>query len=110
MQNGIRQALDVEHKHSTSSGRATDPDIAEALRQVVAHQIGPRRPGVIYQNTDGAFRVLNVTTDPSEARRILKRRAAQFAITIIDVLRDDAEPFAVGSVWTGSDRVLKAVA
>ncbi|MFH8483581.1 hypothetical protein [Streptomyces sp. NPDC018055] len=88
----------------------TDPDIAEALRQVIARDIGPRQPGVIYQNTDGAFRVLNVTTDASEARRILKRRAAQFAITIIDVLRPDAEPFAVGSVWTGSDRVLKAVA
>ncbi|MFF7631441.1 hypothetical protein [Streptomyces cyaneofuscatus] len=88
----------------------TDPDIAEALRQVIARDIGPRQPGVIYQNTDGAFRVLDVTTDASEARRILKRRAAQFAITIIDVLRPDAEPFAVGSVWTGSDRVLKAVA
>ncbi|GGZ82749.1 hypothetical protein [Streptomyces rubiginosohelvolus] len=94
---------------ATNQNPAVDPDINEALRQVVAHQIGPRRPGVIYENIDGAFRVLDVTTDPSEARRILKRRAAQFAITVIDVLRPDAEAFVVGSVWTGSDRVLKAV-
>ncbi|WP_255306500.1 hypothetical protein [Streptomyces sp. Wb2n-11] len=81
-----------------------------ALSQVVADEIGPRRPGVLYRNVDGVFKVLNVTTDRSEARRILKRRAAQFAITVIDVLRPDAEPFTICTVWTGSDRVLKAVA
>lgn len=87
---------------------ATQPD--EALRRVVAEQIGPRKPGVVYDNTDGAFRVLDVITNPSEARRILRRRSAQFAVIVIDTLRPGAEPFAVGSVWTGSDRVLKAVA
>jgi hypothetical protein len=84
----------------------TDPDTAEALRRVVAQQVGPRRPGTVYRNIDGAFRVLDVITDATEARRILGRRAAQFAITVIDVLRPDAEPFSIGSVWTGSDRVL----
>lgn len=97
---------------STTDFASTDhPSVMdEALRQVVARDIGPRRPGVVYENIDGAFRVLDVTTNPSEARRILKRRAAQFAITVIDTLRPDAQPFAIGTVWTGSDRVLKAVA
>jgi hypothetical protein len=95
-------------QHSTTNSSATQAD--ESLRRVVADQIGPRRPGVIYSNVDGAFRVLDLITDPSEARRILKRRSAQFAVIVIDTLRPDAEPFPVGSVWTGSDRVLKAVA
>jgi hypothetical protein len=82
----------------------------EALARVVADEIGPRRPGVVYDNTDGIFQVLEVVTDRSEARRILRRRAAQFAVIIRDVIREGAEPFAVGTVWTPSDRVLKAVA
>ncbi|MEW2402158.1 hypothetical protein [Streptomyces sp. NPDC046862] len=89
----------------TTTGQAD-----ENLRRVVAEQIGPRKPGVVYDNTDGAFRVLDVITNPSEARRILKRRSAQFAVIVIDTLRPGAEPFPVGTVWTGSDRVLKAVA
>lgn len=89
---------------------AVDTDMNEALRQVVAQQIGPRKPGVIYDNVDGRFEVLNVITDRTEARRILRRQAAQFAVIIRDTLRPDGQPFPVGSVWTGSDRVLKAVA
>jgi hypothetical protein len=93
------------------SADSIDGTQADALlARAVAAQVGPRRPGVVYENVDGAFRVLDVTTNPSEARRILKRRAAQFAITVIDTLRPDAQPFAIGTVWTGSDRVLKAVA
>lgn len=80
----------------------------EALRRVVAGQIGPREPGVVYDNTDGIFTVLEVITDPSEARRVLKRRAAQFAITVHD--RVTGSVSTIGTVWTGSDRVLKAVA
>ncbi|WP_063756881.1 hypothetical protein [Streptomyces sp. NRRL F-5135] len=80
----------------------------EALRRVVAEQIGPRRPGVLYDNQDGIFTVLDVITDPSEARRILKRRAAQFAVTVHDHITGTVS--TIGTVWTGSDRVLKAVA
>ncbi|MFE1515738.1 hypothetical protein ACFW9I_02715 [[Kitasatospora] papulosa] len=86
----------------------TDPDINEALRQVIAGQIGPRTPGVIYDNADGIFEVLAVTTDRDEARRILKRRAAQFAITVHEMTTGTVGPIC--TVWTGSDRVLKAVA
>jgi hypothetical protein len=75
---------------------------------VVAAQIGERQPGVIYTNADGLFEVVAVTTDASEARRVLKRRAAQFAITVIDLHTGDQH--VTGAVWTGSDRVLKAVA
>lgn len=82
----------------------------ELLHRAVAAQVGPRKAGVVYRNIDGDFKVLDVITDQSEARRILKRRSAQFAVVIIDTLRPDAQPFAVGSTWTGSDRVLKAVA
>lgn len=89
---------------------SVEADMNDLLRQVVAQQIGPRRPGVIYDNVDGRFEVLNVITDPNEARRILRRKAAQFAVIIRDTLRSDGQPFPVGSVWTGSDRVLKAVA
>lgn len=80
----------------------------EALRQVVAAEIGPRRPGTVYDNATGLFRVVAVITDPSEARRILKRRAARFAVLVRD-LHAGTEHYT-GAVWTGSDRVLKAVA
>lgn len=96
---------------STRSPRVTtlpDPDINEALRRVIADQIGPRRPGVVYDNADGIFEVLEVTTNRDEARRILKRRAAQFAITVHERTTDTIG--TICTVWTGSDRVLKAVA
>jgi hypothetical protein len=93
---------------SSPTARTADPDINEALRQVVADQIGPRRPGVVYDNADGIFEVLEVTTNRDEARRILKRRAAQFAITVHERTTDTIG--TICTVWTGSDRVLKAVA
>ncbi|WP_309097533.1 hypothetical protein [Streptomyces sp.] len=71
-------------------------------------QIGPRQPGAIYTNSDGAFEVLALVTDPAEAARLLKRRAARFAVIVKDVLRADGQPFAVGSVWTDSDRLVRA--
>jgi hypothetical protein len=98
------------NRHMASRTSTPTNQADEALCRVTAAQIGPRRPGTVYDNVDGAFRVLDVITNPSEARRILKRRSAQFAIIVIDTLRPDAEPFPIGSVWTGSDRVLKAVA
>lgn len=79
----------------------------EALRRVVASQIGPRETGVVYDNGAGTFQVLAVVTDPSEARRILKLRAAQFAIEILDLFTGERRHEC--TVWTGSDRVLKAV-
>ncbi|MGW2706903.1 hypothetical protein [Streptomyces sp. NPDC001340] len=83
-----------------------DPMTLEALRRIVDEQIGPRAKGTIYQNSDGAFEVLSVIRDPQRARELLKRRCAQWAVIIRDVLRADGEPFAVGSVWTDSDHLL----
>lgn len=76
----------------------------------LAMQIGPRMAGAIYQNSDGAFEVLALVTDPVEAARLLNRRpaAARFAVIVKDVLRADGQPFAVGSVWTSSDHLVRA--
>ncbi|MEU9646991.1 hypothetical protein [Streptomyces sp. NPDC048188] len=74
----------------------------------VAAGIGPRTAGAIYQNSDGAFEVLALVTDPAEAARLLRRRAARFAVIVRDVLRADGQPFAVGSVWTDSDYLVRA--
>ncbi|MCX4581240.1 hypothetical protein OHB41_50750 [Streptomyces sp. NBC_01571] len=90
------------------TAHAADPTILEALRQVVEQQIGPREPGAIYQNSDGAFEVLSVTRSPERARGLLNRRCAQWAVIVRDVLRADAQPFAVGSVWTSSDRLVRS--
>ncbi|MFF1444141.1 hypothetical protein [Streptomyces sp. NPDC058295] len=73
-----------------------------------ADQIGPRTPGTVYDNADGLFQVLAVVTDVAEARRILRRNAARFAVLIED-LHDSSQHYT-GATWTGSDRVLKAVA
>lgn len=70
--------------------------------------LGPRAEGTVYDNASGIFRVLDVVTDPSEARRILKRHSARFAVLVRD-LHAGTEHYT-GAVWTGSDRVLKAVA
>jgi hypothetical protein len=91
---------------STPTNHVGQPD--EALRQVVAAQIGPRRPGVVYDNAAGTYEVRAVVTDLAEARRILRRRAAQFAVLVRD-LHTGTEHYT-GATWTGSDRVLKAVA
>lgn len=94
-----RSGLSPDVQHSTSTLPALAPTAA---------QIGPREPGTVYDNASGAFRVLDVVTDPSEAQRILRRNAARFAILIRD-LHAGTEHYT-GAVWTGSDRVLKAVA
>ncbi|WP_331746837.1 hypothetical protein [Streptomyces sp. NBC_00842] len=93
---------------SPSPSTTSDLDINEALCRVVAGQIGPRKPGVVYDNADGIYEVLQVVTDRTQARRILKRRAAQFAIVVHD--RSANTVGAIGTAWTGSDRVVKAVA
>ncbi|MFD6823338.1 hypothetical protein ACFWC5_23590 [Streptomyces sp. NPDC060085] len=96
--------------HPRTAHTVGDPTILEALRQVVEQQIGPREPGVIYQNSDGAFEVLSVTRDPERARGLLNRRCAQWAVIVRDVLRPDGEPFVVGTVWTTSDRLVREAA
>ena len=74
----------------------------------VADQLGPRTPGTVYDNASGTFEVRAVVTDRAEARRILRRQSARFAVLIRD-LHAGTEHYT-GAVWTGSDRVLKAVA
>jgi hypothetical protein len=82
----------------------------EALRRVIEAQIGPREPGAIYQNTDGAFEVVALIRDPQRARELLLRRCAQWALIVRDVLRPDGEPFAIGSAWTDSDYLVREAA
>ena len=73
-----------------------------------AAQIGPRTAGTVYDNASGMFEVREVVTDLAEARRILRRNAARFAILVSDL--HTGTEYYTGAVWTGSDRVLKAVA
>jgi hypothetical protein len=73
----------------------------------VNEEIGPRRPGAIYQNVDGRFEVLALITDPGEAARLLRRDGARWAVIVRDTLRPDGQPFAVGSVWTTSDYLIR---
>ena len=93
MKHVIGDTVDVQHSTHSASTSA---------------QIGPRRPGTVYDNASGMFRVLAVVTDPSEARRILRRNAARFAVLVEDL--HTASRHYTGATWTGSDRVLKAVA
>ncbi|MGK5628431.1 hypothetical protein [Streptomyces sp. URMC 123] len=83
-----------------------DPVALEGLRRVVDEQIGPRQPGAIYRNVDGAFEVLELVRDPERARALLGRRSAQWALIVKDVLRPGAESFAIGSAWTTSDHLV----
>lgn len=86
---------------------AADPMMTEALRRVVDDQIGPRGVGAIYRNTDGVFEVLVVTRDPKQARALLRKRCAQWAVIVKDVTRAGGEPFAIGRVWTCSDFLIR---
>ncbi|MDX2997979.1 hypothetical protein [Streptomyces scabiei] len=72
-----------------------------------AEQIGPRAPGVVYYDGPRLVQVAEVITDTSESQRILKRRAARFAIRLVD--QHAGTEYYTGAIWTGSDRVLKAV-
>ncbi|MFH8698994.1 hypothetical protein [Streptomyces chartreusis] len=83
-----------------------DPLTLEGLRRVVDAQIGPRAEGVTYRNVSGAFEVLAVIRDPERARHLLRRRCAQWALMVKDVLRPGAQPFAIGDVWTSSDQLI----
>ena len=96
----------MENRIGPAPIRSDDPQSSVPLLNITA-QIGPRRPGTVYDNASGMYRVLAVVTDPAEARRILRRNAARFAVLIRD-LHDGSEHYT-GATWTGSDRVLKAV-
>lgn len=89
--------------HPQQSTTAADTTMTEALRRVIDAQIGPRGTGAIYRNVDGVFEVLVVTRDPAQARALLRRRCAQWALIVKDITRPGGEPFAVGSAWTTSD-------
>lgn len=83
-------------------------DLGDNVTQVITDQLGPRTPGTVYYDGPRLVEVRAVVTDPSEARRILRRHSARFAVLVRD-LHAGTEHYT-GAVWTGSDRVLKAVA
>ena len=88
-----------------------NPTVIPALvANAVDREVGPRRPGAIYQNVDGRFEVLVLVTDPREAAQLLRRDSARWAVIVRDILRPDGEPFAVGSVWTVSDYLVREAA
>ncbi|MEU6996646.1 hypothetical protein ABZ953_39095 [Streptomyces sp. NPDC046465] len=95
-------------QQSTAAVSITAAFLTQALTRVVEQQIGPRRPGAIYENVDGAFEVLAVVTDPAMAREMLNRRCARFAVIVRDIRRPDGQPFIVGSAWTTSDWLRRA--
>ena|SRR5688500_6128059 len=99
----------MENRIGSAAPSRTDSTQAdEALARVTAQQIGPREPGVVYYDGPNLVRVEAVITDQSEAHRILRRRSARYAIEIVDLHTGTSR--YTGATWTGSDRVLKAVA
>lgn len=102
--------LSMTHPLPRPAAASGDQTTLEALRRIVDEQIGPRDMGAIYQNQDGAFEVLAVVRDPERARQLLNRRGVQWALIVKDVLRPGGEPFAIGSVWTTSDYLVREAA
>ncbi|MER7841811.1 hypothetical protein ABTY98_39480 [Streptomyces sp. NPDC096040] len=72
----------------------------------VDDEIGPRRVGAIYQTSISAYEVLAVIRDPERASDLLKRTAL-WAVIVRDIMRADAEPYAVGDTWTTSDYLVR---
>ncbi|MCX4231767.1 hypothetical protein [Streptomyces ortus] len=96
--------------HEKTPDRPTPTSPRPHPRTVGGHgdcEVGPRRPGAIYQNVTGAFEVLALITDPREAAQLLRRDSAKWAVIVRDVLRADGEPFAVGTVWTTEDHLVR---
>jgi hypothetical protein len=92
---------------STDTSSGTRQTSLDTPTTTITAQIGPREPGVIYYDGGRMVEVRAVITDLTEARRVLKRKAARFAVLVRD-LHAGTEHYT-GAVWTGSDRVLKAV-
>ncbi|MET7458024.1 hypothetical protein ABZT03_40505 [Streptomyces sp. NPDC005574] len=104
-----RPPLPVRPAPHERDGRRPAPSTGRPHPQAATFgdQIGPRRPGAIYQNSDGRFEVLALITDPGEAAQLLRRQSARWAVIVRDTLRPDGIPFAVGSVWTCSDYLIR---
>ncbi|MEU4878300.1 hypothetical protein [Streptomyces sp. NPDC021608] len=111
-----RPPLPIRPQPHERDGRQSQQPGGRLHQQRLAHfaspprvedEIGPRRPGAIYQNVDGRFEVLALITDPREAAQLLRRDGARWAVIVRDTLRPDGQPFAVGSVWTTSDYLLR---
>lgn len=100
----FREARSTMDRNRQMATRTSDP--SDNVTQVATNQIGPRRPGVVYYDGPSMVEVREVVTDLAEARRVLRRNSARFAILIRD-LHAGTERYA-GAIWTGSDRVLKA--
>ncbi|MEU3521996.1 hypothetical protein ABZ770_43365 [Streptomyces sp. NPDC006654] len=69
-------------------------------------EVGPRAVGAIYQTSISAYEVLAVIRDPERASALLKRTAL-WAVIVRDIMRADAEPYAVGDTWTTSDHLVR---
>jgi len=94
-----RSGLSPEVQHCTT-------DVSTCT--TTAEQIGPRAEGVVYYDGPRMVQVRQVVTDITEARRVLKRHAARFAVLVRDI--HAGTEYYTGAIWTGTDRVLKAVA
>jgi hypothetical protein len=81
---------------------------AEHNSPSIPDQIGPRVPGVVYYDGPRLVQVTEVITNTTEAQRVLRRNAAKFAVHVVD--QHAGTDYYTGAIWTGSDRVLKAVA
>ncbi|WJV51774.1 hypothetical protein [Streptomyces flavofungini] len=90
------------------AGARPHPQHRLAVTAIVDREVGPRRPGAIYQNVGGRFEVLALVTNPNEAAALLRRDSARWAVIVRDTLRPDGQPFAVGSVWTTSDHLIRS--
>jgi len=93
---------------STDTSSGTRQASLDTPTTTITAQIGPREPGVVYYDGGRLVEVKAVVTDLGEARRVLRRRSARFAVLVEDQHAGTA--YYTGAVWTGSDRVLKAVA
>lgn len=102
-----RSTMDRNRHMATRTSTPTN-QVDEALRCVAAAEIGPRAAGTVYYDGPRLVQVRRIITDLAEARRVLRRDSARFAVLIVD-LHAGTEHYT-GAVWTGSDRVLKAVA
>lgn len=99
---------DMVHVSTITPMISDSPQTLQSAQSAVTAEIGPRAEGVIYYDADRLVQVREVITDRSETQRILRRNAARFAIRLVDM--HAGTEYYTGAVWTGSDRVLKAVA
>lgn len=86
----------------------TAAETVTELRNTIAAQIGPRRPGALYQDCAGArYQVLALVTRPHEAAQLLGRDDARWALIVRDIRHPDSQPTPIGSAWTDADHLLR---